>query len=145
MQAGKLDEHAGTGASTTTASIHATTSSIRFSSTVSCVAVAMLVYRTIGPRELFEAAVETARTTAMLFMILVGAAMFGHALTVMRLPFELVELVTSLGVGPIVFILAVMAIVFVLGMFLETISIILITTPIVLPALGALGIDEVKK
>jgi C4-dicarboxylate transporter DctM subunit len=61
----------------------------------------------------------------------------------MRIPFEQVELVTSLGIGPIGFILAVMAIIFVLGMFLETISIILITTPIVLPALGTLGIDEV--
>jgi C4-dicarboxylate transporter DctM subunit len=79
----------------------------------------------------------------MLFMVLAAAAIFGHVLTLMRLPAELVEAMVAYNVGPIGFILAVMAVIFVLGMFLETISIILITTPIVLPVLDALGIDPI--
>jgi C4-dicarboxylate transporter DctM subunit len=75
--------------------------------------------------------------------VLAAAAIFGHTLTLMRLPAELVETVVAHDVGPIGFILAVMAVIFVLGMFLETISIILITTPIVLPVLEALGIDPI--
>jgi len=51
------------------------------------------------------------------------------------LPIELMESVTALGLGPMQFILVVMFVIFILGMFLETIAIILITTPIVLPAL----------
>lgn len=110
---------------------------------IGAIAIAAGVYRNFGISDLFEAARETVRTTAMLFMILVGAAMFGHVLTLLRLPAQLVETVTAMGIGPIGFILAVMAVIIVLGMFLETISIILITTPIVLPVIDALGIDPV--
>lgn len=97
--------------------------------------VGVLVYRNFGFKELYETAFETVRTTAMLFMILAAAALFGHAVTIIRLPIELVESVLTLGLTPLTFILVVMAVIFVLGMFMETISIILITTPIILPAL----------
>jgi C4-dicarboxylate transporter DctM subunit len=55
----------------------------------------------------------------------------------------MVDLVAQYGLTQIGFLLAVMALIFVLGMFLETISIILITTPVVLPVLAALKIDPV--
>jgi C4-dicarboxylate transporter, DctM subunit len=74
-------------------------------------------------------------------MILAAAAMFGHAVTIIRLPIELMESVTAMGLGPIQFILVVMFVIFILGMFLETIAIILITTPIVLPALMAFDVN----
>jgi C4-dicarboxylate transporter DctM subunit len=76
-------------------------------------------------------------------MILIAASLFSHVMTILRLPAQLVEQVTELGLGPIGFLLVVMAVVFVLGMFLETISIILVTTPIVLPVLDALEINLV--
>ncbi len=106
-------------------------------------AIAAFVYRNFGWADLYRAAVDTARTTSMLFLILAAAAIFGHVLTVLRIPAELVALVVEAGVSPLQFLLAVMAVIFVLGMFLETISIILITTPIVLPVLVALKIDPV--
>lgn len=105
--------------------------------------IARFAYRRLGLRELYEAAREAARTTSMLFLILASAAMFGHVIAVLRLPAELLELVTGFGLTPIQFILAVMLLVFILGMFLETISIILITTPIVLPVMLHLGINPV--
>ncbi len=97
--------------------------------------VGAVVYRNFGLRDLADTAYETVRTTAMLFMILAGAAMFGHAVTIIRLPIELMESVTAMGLSAMGFILMVMLVIFILGMFLETIAIILITTPIVLPAL----------
>ncbi|MCR9219156.1 MAG: TRAP transporter large permease [Alphaproteobacteria bacterium] len=106
-------------------------------------AVGVGIYRNFGLRDLWETAYETVRTTAMLFMILAAAAMFGHAVTLIRLPAELVEMVIALDVGALAFVLAVMAVVFLLGMFLETISIILITTPIVYPVLLQLGVDPI--
>ncbi len=110
---------------------------------LAALAIAVLVYRSLGPKEIWASALDATRTSAMLFMILAAAAVFSHALTKMRIPQEIVALVTSYGLGPIGFLLAVMLLVLVLGMFLETISIILITTPIVLPVLGALGIDPI--
>ncbi|GJL80412.1 MAG: C4-dicarboxylate ABC transporter permease [marine bacterium B5-7] len=106
-------------------------------------AVGAFAYGNFGFKALWECAYETVRTTAMLFMILAAAAVFGHAITIIRLPAELVEIVISQGLTPILFVFAVMAVVFVLGMFLETISIILITTPIIYPAMLELGIDPI--
>jgi C4-dicarboxylate transporter, DctM subunit len=88
-------------------------------------------------------AYKTMRTSMMVFMIIAGAAVFGHAITIIRLPVGLTETVTALGLGPLGFIAAVMVLVFVMGMFLETIAIILITTPILLPTIAQLGIDPV--
>jgi C4-dicarboxylate transporter DctM subunit len=107
------------------------------------VLVAVLVYRNFGLRDLWASAYATMRTSMMVFMIIAGAAMFGHAITLVRLPVGVTEAVTSLGLGPIGFILVVMCLIFVLGMFLESIAIILITTPILLPTMIVLGIDPI--
>jgi C4-dicarboxylate transporter DctM subunit len=105
--------------------------------------VAVLVYRNFGFRDLWACAYSTMRTSMMVFMIIAGAAMFGHAITLVRLPVGVTEAVASFGLGPIGFVLVVMVLIFVLGMFLESIAIILITTPILLPTMIALGIDPI--
>ncbi len=106
-------------------------------------AVGAFVYRTIGLRAIWEAAIDASRTSAMLFMILAGAAVFGHVLTKMRIPQEIVELVVSFDLGVTGFLVAMMALIFVLGMFLESISIILITSPVILPVMQHLGINPI--
>jgi len=105
--------------------------------------IAMLVYRNFSLRDLWLSAEDAARNTAMLFMILAAAAILGNVLTKLRIPNQMVDLVLTYGVSQIGFLCAVMALIFVLGMFLETISIILITTPVVLPVLAALKIQPV--
>ncbi len=105
--------------------------------------VAVVVYRNFGLRDLWECAYQTMRTSMMVFMIIAGAAMFGHAITIIRLPVAITETVAGMGLGPLGFIVAIMALIFVLGMFLESIAIILITTPILLPTMAHLGIDPV--
>ncbi|MBL8704174.1 MAG: TRAP transporter large permease [Rhodospirillales bacterium] len=105
--------------------------------------VAIGVYRNFGWRDLWEASQETARTTAMLFMVIVGAGLFGYMLTKLRIPDQLVQLVIAYDLGKLEFIVAMMVVIFILGLILESISIILITTPVVLPVLAHLGIDKV--
>ncbi len=79
----------------------------------------------------------------MLFMILAGAAVFSHVLTKMRIPQQIVESLVAADLGALGFIVIMMLLIFVLGMFLETISIILVTTPVILPALHHLDIDPI--
>lgn len=105
--------------------------------------VAVIVYRNFGVADLWDCAWQTMRTSMMLFMIIVGAAVFGYAITIIRLPVGVTEMVVSLGLGPLGFILAVMVMIFIMGMFFESIAIILITTPILLPTMVALDIDLV--
>lgn len=103
--------------------------------------VATLAYRNFGLRDLWDCAYKSMRTSMMVFMIIAGAAMFGHAITIIRLPVGVTEMVAQMGLGPIAFMLIVMAMIFVMGMFFESIAIILITTPILLPTMVALDID----
>lgn len=105
--------------------------------------VAAVIYRNLSLRAIWDSALDAARTSSMLFLILAAAALLGHVMTKLRIPAEMVELVTHHGLTQFQFLLAVMAAIFALGMFLETISIILITTPVVLPVLVALKIDPV--
>lgn len=105
--------------------------------------VAVAIYRNFGLSDLWVCAQKTMRTSMMLFLIIAGAAMFGHAITIIRLPFAVTEAVANLGLAPLAFILIVMGLIFVMGMFFESIAIILITTPILLPTMDALGIDLV--
>ena len=110
---------------------------------VLALAVGVVVYRTIGLREIWASALDASRTSAMLFMILAGASVFGFVLTKLRIPHEIVQLVVASEIGQLGFLLAIMALVLVLGMFLETIAIILITTPVILPAMAHLGINPI--
>ena len=105
--------------------------------------VAVGVYRNFGLSDLFTCLHKTMRTSVMVFMIIAGASMFGHAITIIRLPVGITEFVAGVGLGPLGFIIAVMALIFVLGMFLEAIAIILITTPILLPTMIHLGINPI--
>jgi C4-dicarboxylate transporter DctM subunit len=105
--------------------------------------VGVVVYRTIGWRELWDSAIDASRTSAMLFMILAGASVLGFALTRMRVPHEIVQLVVAVDMGVTGFLLTMMVLLFVLGMFLETIAIILITTPVILPVMAHLQINPI--
>ncbi len=97
--------------------------------------VGVVVYRTVGLREIWESAVDACRISAMLFMILAGASVFGHVMTKLRIPQQIVEAVIAADIGVTGFLIVMMALIFVLGMFLESIAIILITTPVILPAM----------
>ncbi|WP_374298386.1 TRAP transporter large permease [Paracoccus sp. (in: a-proteobacteria)] len=103
--------------------------------------VGVLAYRNLGLRNLGLCLRDTVMTSLMVFAIIAGAAVFGNAITIIRLPNQVSELIVAMNLTPLMFMLVVMAMIFVMGMFLESIAIILITTPILLPALIALDID----
>jgi C4-dicarboxylate transporter DctM subunit len=105
--------------------------------------VACFIYRTVGLRGIWDSALDASRTSAMLFMILAGASVFGHVLTKMRIPQQIVEMVVAADVGVMGFLIAMMALIFLLGMFLESIAIILITSPVILPVMHHLQINPI--
>jgi C4-dicarboxylate transporter DctM subunit len=105
--------------------------------------IAAFVYRKFRLRDLWEGGEEASRTSAVLFMIIVAAALFGYMLTKLNIPAEAVALALEYNVSQTGFMIAVMVLILVLGLILESISIILITTPVILPVIDALGIDKV--
>uniref|UniRef100_UPI004048CAD1 TRAP transporter large permease n=1 Tax=Limnohabitans sp. TaxID=1907725 RepID=UPI004048CAD1 len=105
--------------------------------------VAMVIYRTVNLRMVWRSAIDASRTSAMLFMILAGATVLGFVLTKIRIPQQIVELVIAADLGVMGFLIVMMALIFILGMFLESIALILITTPVILPVMQHLGINPI--
>jgi len=94
-------------------------------------------------RGLLDAFMETAYATAMLFFIVIGAFIFARFIVLTQFPTALAGWVKDWGLSPVMVILAVMALYFVLGTFLEEVSTILITVPVTLPLVLAIGYDGV--
>ena len=105
--------------------------------------IAAFVYKQLSLKDFFDCCKETVYTTSMVLLIVAAASLFGHALTLLQLPAQIMSYVTSFGLSEFGFLLVVMAVIFVMGMFLEGMAIILITTPIVLPTLIAMDINLV--
>jgi C4-dicarboxylate transporter DctM subunit len=105
--------------------------------------IAGFVYRSIRLRDVWDSAIDACRVSAMLFMIMAGASVFGHVLTKMRIPQQIVEAIIAADIGVAGFLIVMMALIFILGMFLESIAIILITTPVILPAMIHLEINPI--
>ncbi len=105
--------------------------------------VGVVIYRKVGLRDIWACAIDASRVSAMLFMILAGASVFGHVLTKLRIPQQIVETVIAANIGVTGFLLVMMSLIFVLGMFLESIAIILVTTPVILPAMHHLDINPI--
>ena len=99
--------------------------------------------RVLGWKALYAALVESARTTAMLFMILIGALMFAEFINITSLPRDLVSLVTQYELKPIWVIAAICAIYVILGTAMEELSMILLTIPVFFPLVVHLGFDPI--
>ncbi len=84
---------------------------------------------------------DTVRTTAMVFLILMGALVFGPFLALSGLPGRIADLLTGASLAPFAVLLLIMALYLVLGMFLEGFSMLVLTLPIVIPIVKALGYD----
>ncbi|MBT7955670.1 MAG: TRAP transporter large permease subunit [Rhodospirillaceae bacterium] len=84
---------------------------------------------------------NTTKTTVMVFFIIMGAKIFGHTVTMLQLPQQLIIGLGELGVSPHMFILLIGILFIFMGDFLEVVSITLITLPIIYPILVAMGID----
>ncbi|ALO38917.1 TRAP transporter large permease [Alcaligenes faecalis] len=85
--------------------------------------------------------VESARTTGMLFMVLIGALLFSSFINFTSMPSDLQDWVQQFDMSPIVVILLICAIYIVLGSVLESMSMVLLTVPIFYPLVQHLGFD----
>ena len=92
---------------------------------------------------LFQVLVESARTTAMLFTLLIAATIFANFVNFTTMPNDLKEWITHLGLSPILIITAMMFIYIVLGTVMEELTMVLLTIPLFFPIVTALGFDPV--
>jgi C4-dicarboxylate transporter DctM subunit len=92
---------------------------------------------------LYEVLVESARTTAMLFTILIAATIFSSFVNFTTMPGDLKDWILHLGLSPLMVVGAMMLIYVLLGTIMEELSMVLLTIPVFFPIVTGLGFDPV--
>lgn len=100
-----------------------------------------LVRGALSPRVMITALKETALGTSALFIIAMGASMFTTFMGLAGLPSTIARSILELGTEPLVLILVISLIYLVLGMFIDSLGIMLLTLPILIPLLDGANID----
>ncbi|MFV0383495.1 TRAP transporter large permease [Paracoccus sp. (in: a-proteobacteria)] len=90
-----------------------------------------------------NAVMDTIRTSAMLYMIVIGANVLNPFLAVTHIPESLGNALVGMGLGPYGTLLAIILAYVVLGMFLDGLSMLVVTIPIVFPVIVQLGFDPI--
>jgi C4-dicarboxylate transporter DctM subunit len=101
----------------------------------------MIVKGRLNLKELREALMESGFTTASVFLLFIGAQMFGRMLTLSGAVADLSEFIANLTIHPRLIIAGMLAILMLMGTFLDIISILVIAIPIMLPVVEILGFD----
>jgi C4-dicarboxylate transporter, DctM subunit len=102
-----------------------------------------LARRALTWRVLRDILVESARTTAMLFTILIAAMMFSSFVNFTSMPDDLRQAITRAGLPPLAIVGAMMVIYILLGTIMEELSMVLLTIPVFFPIVVQLGFDPV--
>jgi C4-dicarboxylate transporter DctM subunit len=92
---------------------------------------------------LYQILVESARTTAMLFTLLIAASIFANFVNYTTMPTDLKEWITHLGLSPTMIVVAMMGIYILLGTVMEELTMVLLTIPLFFPIVTSLGFDPV--
>ena len=94
-------------------------------------------------KTLYEVLVESARTTAMLFTILIAAMLFSSFVNFTSMPNDLKAWILHQGLSPLMVVGAMMLIYVLLGTIMEELSMVLLTIPVFFPIVVGLGFDPV--
>lgn len=103
--------------------------------------IGVFVYKEIKFVQIRDILRETVQITSMVYMIVAAASIFGMYLTINQVPQTVASWIAGSGMNAWTFIIIVNLLLFVLGAFLEGVSIILIVVPILLPILHSMGIN----
>lgn len=101
------------------------------------------LFKGLRGRELWQAVQETLALSTVVFFMLVGADALGYFISVSRISFSISDFLYGMDLAPIVVVLCILLMYFVLGMFMDSIAMLVITVPVVFPIIQSLGIDPV--
>ncbi|MEW6688125.1 MAG: TRAP transporter large permease subunit [Pseudomonadota bacterium] len=105
--------------------------------------VLALLYRVLSFQNLLKALQGTAGISGMILFIIVGATTFSQILSFSGASNGLAQLITGMGLPPMAVIAGMMLLLIFLGVFVEQVSMMMITLPIFMPVVQSMGIDLV--
>lgn len=112
-------------------------------SAVAALVISMGFYKRIGPSDILPLLAQAARNSAAIMIIIVMALAFGHYVTESGMASAVADQMRAWDLQPWHFLVLINLLLFVLGMFLEVFSVLLIALPVLLPMLDTFGIDPI--
>lgn len=112
--------------------------------TVYSLLLGVVYYGTLGLESIYSALKETFIDTSVLLFIIGIANLYGYLLVLSGVPEFLTSNILSLTQDPTLILILIAGVLFLLGTFMETLAIIMIMTPILIPAFADLGIDPLS-
>ncbi len=103
--------------------------------------VGFFINRALRPVHIYKSILEGCFTCGSILIIVAASSLFGKILTFTKTPEVLTSMILGLSDNPIVVLFLIVAVLYFLGMFMETLSTIIILVPVLLPTIQALGID----
>jgi tripartite ATP-independent transporter DctM subunit len=102
-----------------------------------------LVYRRLTWETMKKAVMGTVKVTAMIFMIIIVSSTYGEILAFTGAASGMTNFITKLSISPIIIVIGMLVVVLMLGCFMETVAIMMITIPIYMPVINAFGYNTV--
>lgn len=109
-------------------------------------AVSLIIVYALGTmtwKKLKQAVMESMQTTVTIFLILAGAKIFGKAITLYRIPQDISLMISNNITEVGTFILVICLVLLLIGLFLESLSMLLIMMPVLYPSILSMGIDPI--
>ena len=103
--------------------------------------LSVCIYKRIKLKDLIPCLLNTVKVTTMIFTIVMGAMIFGYVMAILQMPQMVLEAFLRFQVSQMSFLFIMSGIYFVLGMFLDPVSVIMLTLPIIHPTLIRLDIN----
>ncbi|MCB1969801.1 MAG: TRAP transporter large permease [Geminicoccaceae bacterium] len=110
---------------------------------VYAILIDLVFYRELTWRRLWDAIYETSATSGAIATIIAGVSLLGFVLAREQAPQYIASLFLAIADGPVSFLIAVNLMIFVLGAFIESLVILLIVVPILVPVALGFGIDPI--
>ncbi|MFB3816760.1 MAG: TRAP transporter large permease [Candidatus Methylomirabilales bacterium] len=110
---------------------------------VYALALGMAVYRTLSPRQLWSIFLQVALTTGIILFIISAAALFGWILAAEQIPQRMAEFFLAITRNYYALLVLINLLLLILGTFMETIAIIIIVVPVLMPLVTGLGMDPI--
>jgi C4-dicarboxylate transporter DctM subunit len=102
-----------------------------------------LVRKRLNRQVFKQAIIETVKVTGMVYVILIGAMLFKYFMALTTIPFLLADIIGGLTIPPLGVMLCIILIYVILGCFLDAAAMVMLTIPIFIPLVNALGFDVI--
>ena len=102
-----------------------------------------LLKRKLGMQSIKLSIIESTKITTMIFTILFGAFIFGYFISVSTLPLWVSQNLSEAGLPPYILLIAVVFLYMILGCFMEFVSMMVLTLPIIYPLMLEMGFDPI--